>query len=195
MIRTGLKVKTAAATNAITTADAKDMQLKVDWSDATQNTHIDNLILGSTQLLEAYTNRTMIETTYNFYLTGFPTGGIVLPVSPVSSITSIKYYDTSNRIQTWADTNYFWHDSEEPTIIKYVDSAPDTYDDRFDAVDVEFVAGYGDADAVPKNLRQSIMVLLTDLYENRMDNVREKFSTWKALAYHSRVFHFTGENQ
>jgi uncharacterized phiE125 gp8 family phage protein len=129
------------------------------------------------------------------YLTSFPENGIVLPFSPVTAITSVKYYDTSNSLQTWAATNYHYNLYEEPCVIRYVDSAPSTYTDRSDAVVIRFTAGYADAAAVPAPLIQAIKLLLADLYENRTDVPREMFTAWMRRAYPYKIFHEPEENQ
>lgn len=195
MIATALATKTAATSNIVTTAEAK-LHLRVDSADADQNTYIDTLSVAAQRAVEAYCCRTLSDTTYYFYLSDFPAGGIVLPSSPVKSITAITYYDTSNASQTLASSKYFYSIYEEPCTIRYVgDSAPDTYEYRTDAVRVEFVCGYTSPDVIPAGLEHAVKLLITDMYENRIDQPRERFTAWRQLAYPYRVFHAPTENQ
>lgn len=191
MIVTLLQTKTAAASNVVTRQEAKD-HLRVDSSD--DDTYIDSLIVSAQRHVEAYTNRCLSDTTYHYKLSAFPKCGIVLPFSPIKSITSIKYYDTDNSEQTLSTGNYFYNIYEEPFTIRWVDDITETYDYRVDAVNVEFVAGYTSPDIPPPGLEHAIKLLLTDMYEMRADVPREKFTSWKALAYPHRVFHSTTEN-
>jgi len=191
MIRVGLKVKTAAATAAVSTADAK-LHLRV--TNTEDNTYIDNLVLAATQKVEAFTNRNIIRATFNLYLTGFPKNGIVLPLSPVSSITSIKYYDSDNSLQTYSSASWFYSIYEEPVKVDYIDTPAEAYQYRYDAVDVEFVCGYATAADVPESLISAILLLVGDMYENRVDYPRERFTAWQSLAYPYRVWHSTTEN-
>ena len=47
------------------------------------------------------------------------------------------------------------------------DGWPDTYD-RANAINIEFVCGYGDdAEDVPASLRAAMLLHIGDLYENR----------------------------
>lgn len=95
-------------------------------------------------------------------------GLVWLPVSPAVSIFQIQYYDTTNTLQT-ATTSHFrllvgdnW---------AYVEPA-DGYDwpalyDRIDALQIEWTAGYGDADDVPAAIRQAAKMLVAHWYANR----------------------------
>jgi uncharacterized phiE125 gp8 family phage protein len=188
MIDTALQVITPGA-QAITTADAKQ-HLRVDYAATADNTEIDNMIQAATAQVEVFCNRACMPTVYEFHLTGFPKGGIVLPVSPVSVITSVKYYSNATTQVTMAAGDYYYNIHEEPTKIRFTNGyTPLAYEYRFDAVTVRFTAGYTDAASVPKNLRQAILLMLADLYENRSDAVREKFTLWQMTAYGHKVIH------
>ncbi|MGV7234748.1 MAG: head-tail connector protein [Nitrosomonadaceae bacterium] len=194
MASTAIKLKTAATSNAVTTAEAK-LHLRVDFADADQNTYIDGIVESAQRQVESFTNLVLSDTTWYFNLSSFPSGGITLPFSPVKSISSITYYDTANDLQTLSSDDYYYDVSQLPTLISYVDSAPATYENRQDAVIVEFVTGYTSPAAIPEGLKHAIKLLMTDLYEVRTDMPREKFTAWKSLAYPYRVFHSTTENE
>ena len=194
MITTSFSTKTVATTNAVTTVEAKN-HLRVDFAAADDNTYIDSLVVSAQRQVEAFTNLVLNDTTFYFKLSAFPANGIVLPFSPLKTLTSIKYYDSDNSQQTLANTEYYYDINEKPNVIRYVNSPPSTYDYRGDAVIVEFVVGYTTPDIIPPGLEHAIKLLLTDLYEHRTDLPREKFSAWKSLAYPYRVFHSTSENK
>ena len=193
-IATSIKLITAATSNAVTTAEANYWP-KVDVSDATDNAFMDTLVVSAQRQVEAYTNRVLNDTVYEFNLSAFPAGGIVLPFSKLKVLTSIKYYDTSNNIQTWADTNYFYDLNETPPVVRYVDSSPDTYNYRVDAVTVKFTVGFTSPEVIPEGLKVAIKYLMTDIYENRVDMPREKFTAWKSIAYPFRIWHSTSDNK
>ena len=192
MIRTSLKLVTAATANLISTADAKT-HLQVDFADATQNTYIDSLCLTAQQIVENYCNLKLTASTWDFYLTDFPARGIVLPFSPIASITSIKYYDSTNTLQTVSTSDYWYSIYENPCKIE-AETWPGVYDDRTDAVQVRFVTGYTSPDACPDALKTAILLLLRDLYDNKGNQVKERMETWQVIAYPYRVFHSTMDN-
>ena len=193
MIATSLKLYTAQTTWAVTLQEAKD-QLRVDTSD--EDTLIQNLIYVAQRQVEEFTNLDLTGATYDFYLTNLPADGIVLPKSPVASISSIKYRDASNVEQTWATSNYYYIVQESPLRIRYTDAytLPSLYTNRFDAITVRFVTGFTSPDALPTPLKQAVLIILTDLYETRSDTPRERFSNWQSLCYPYRVWHSTIEN-
>lgn len=188
----GIKLITAATSNAVTTAEAK-AHLRVDSSD--EDAYIDTLVVSAQRQIEAYTNLVLSDTVYELHLSKFPTDRIVLPFSPLKTLTSVKYYDASNVQQTWVDgTDYYYSIDDRLVTIEYLDGTEEVYDSRKDAVIVNFTTGYTSQAVIPPGLEHAIKLLLTDLYEMRTDLPREKFTAWKSLAYPFRVFHSTLEN-
>lgn len=199
LTRTSIKVQTAAAGNSLTAAETY-AELKIDGtpSDAAG---IAAKLSAAERLVEEFCNRRLMLATFDFTLNRWPSGGIVLPYSPVLSIESIKYYDGSNVQQTWAATNYHLNVDNEPTLISYVNDVPDVYEDRTDAITVQFKAGYSSSAtlttqqaAVPAPLKAAILKIVTDLYYSRNDGIKEKLSAWQVFAFPYRVFHFPIEN-
>jgi uncharacterized phiE125 gp8 family phage protein len=91
-----------------------------------------------------------------------------LPLAPVSSITSITYYDGDNTQQTLsADVYQLLSDARGPFVSPKSDQVwPGSYD-RKDAVTITYIAGYGDTDAVPAAIKAAILLIVGHLYENR----------------------------
>jgi len=179
-----IKTVTAPTSQAVTNEEA-DSQLKVDSSDDTA--YINSLIIAAQNQVEEYTNRRLIEGKYELIFEKFDKD-ITLPYSPIKTIESIKYYDIDNNIQTFASASYDYDIYSLPCIISAVDSWPGTYV-RKDAVTVQFTTGYTTPDAIPGALKQAILLLITDMYENRIDQPRERFTAWQRLAYPYRVFY------
>lgn len=121
-------------------------------------------------------------------------GAMRLPLEPLVSITSVKYYDADNVQQTLAGTVYeVVTDNRGPIItLKYGQTWPTTYSRR-DAVSVTFVAGYGEAATdVPAPIRHAARLHLAHMYKYReMDAPSDytKTDTYQAL---TRPFVRTG---
>jgi len=163
-----LALQTAPAFAAISTADAKAW-LKVDTSD--DDTLIDALVAAAVAACEAETARVLCASTWVLRLDGFPCGGaaLVLPVAPVSSISSVKYYDADNVLQTWSSTAWEADLNSLPPRLRPVLNAPwPGTRDRFGAVEITLVAGYASAAAIPPSLLQAVRFILSHLHENRM---------------------------
>lgn len=131
---------------------------------------ISGLISGARAEVENICGRQLLTATWVHRLDTFPgTGTILLPVSPVQSITSVAYTDIAGDGQTVAGTVYDWDlNSSIPRIfLKYGQSWPSAQGIT-NAVTVTFVTGYGDGIAdVPDCARNAILLLVGTAYRNR----------------------------
>lgn len=146
---------------------------RIDDSD--ESTFIDGLIVAARESIEAMTGRALINRTVTAYFDDWPDktaqhdAEIWLPLSPVSAIASVKYYDASNVLQTWAATNYDtdFRGAIPRITLGYGKTWP-TLRSRTNAVIVEFTAGYGAAaSSVPRALRLAVQAAAVSLYERR----------------------------
>lgn len=97
-------------------------------------------------------------------------GAILLPGSPLQSVTSVKYIDTNGVEQTLSTALYVVNTRSQPGSVTPAvgESWPDT---RWqpNAVVVKYVAGYLTPQAIPEDLRQLLLVAAGELYEYRED--------------------------
>ena len=142
------------------------------------------------------------------YLDAFPLSSscaIVLPKPPLQSVVHIKYTDQDGVLQTWADTNYTVDtDSEEGMVYPvYNGSWPSDVRDVERAVNIQYVAGYADsgasprdlADSVPQGIKHAIMMLVGHMYENRESTSQQMTITdvpmgFDALLASYRIYRF-----
>lgn len=115
--------------------------------------------------------RCLINQTWRIDRPAFPAcDWIRLPLAPVSSVSSVTYYDTSDASQTLATSVYAgpFTDAIGPYLrLKWGQTWPSTYE-RDDAVSVTFVAGYGAAaSAVPAAIKAAALLMVGDLQEFR----------------------------
>lgn len=161
----GLQVVTPAASEPITLTEAK-AQLRIEFSD--DDTLIGSLIKSARSTCEDITKRQLITATYKLTLDCFP-AEIIVPKAPLQSVSSIKYYDTDGDLQTLNSDLYQVDAESEPAIIvpAYNQNFPDTRAMK-NAVEVEFIAGYGDASTdIPEKIRDACLLYLTWRYEDR----------------------------
>jgi len=162
----GLSLITPCAEEPITASEAKaSPSLRV--ATATDDTDIGVLIATARDMAETITRRAFVTQTWEYVLDGFPTGGIVLPLPPLQSVTSIKYIDTNGTQQTLDALLYAVDTDSEPGLVvpAYGESWPSTRDE-VNAVRVRFVAGYGDAADVPAAIKTWIKMRVGTLYDN-----------------------------
>ena len=170
-----LKVDAFPSVPLFTTAEAKDF-LKVDTT--ADDDLIDNLVIAATESCQIYTNQYFIRHTISQYSDNWD-GIYTLYKSPVSSITHIKYYDTNDTEQTWADTNYILDDVSKPARIGLaVDATLPDLADRINAVHVKYTVGYGTASTdVPDGIKQAVLLTLGNWYENRQTVITGRTAT------------------
>lgn len=175
----GLTLTTAPTVYPVTLAEAK-AYLRVDSDD--ENALIRSLIAAGTTMAEAYAVRQFITGTYTLKCDDFPDlfGPIVLPRTPFQSLTSIQYVGTGGTVTTLS-TDYYETNSDDVSakvVLKPNQEWPEVQSEKYEAVTVTYVAGYGDTPAdVPETARTAVLLLVGHLYENREAVVIGKISS------------------
>ena len=133
-----LEVVSAATIEPVTTGEAKG-QLRVDGDD--DNARIERLIRTAREWVEHETQRRLVTQTWRQHWDCFP-DELRLGLAPVATVTSVKYYDLDNALQTLSSALYQADLVTTPARIHPVDgeSWPDTYV-RYNAVQVNFTVG------------------------------------------------------
>ena len=182
-------LSSAPSVEPITLDEAKT-HLRVLTSD--DDAYITDLIKVARRKVEYDLRRALITQTWKMYLDDFPANGdvILIPYPPLQSITSIKYYDTSNEQQTWSNTEYELDIYSEPARVAevYGYTWPSVYD-KLNAVEIIFIAGYGDdATDVPWTVKQAILMLIGHYYENREATTDGRPITSVPMAYENLIW-------
>lgn len=159
------KLKTDAATEPITTAEAK-AHCRVTSSD--DDTYIDTLIATGRKWLEGEIKRALITQSWYLYLDAFP-DVIYLPMPPAITVTTFKYEDTDGATQTVTSTVYQTDVKTEPARIALAEgqSWPDVQSDTMNVVELDYTAGYGAASTVPADLKHIIKLAVKLHYDLR----------------------------
>lgn len=159
---------TPSASECVTLAEAKT-HLRVDVAD--DDALITALITAARLDAEGRMKRTLVETTWELQLDGFPPDGCMrLHNPPVQSVAYVKYYDSTGTSQTLDPATYVLDTASEPArlVRAYGQIWPDTYA-RPGAVQVRYAAGLPVADKakVPESIKAWIKLRLATLYEHR----------------------------
>lgn len=94
---------------------------------------------------------------------------IMLPLPPLQTVDSIKYWDPSGVQQTLDPSAYIVDNVSEPgRVVPAVGTSWPSTQNRVNAVEVRFTAGYGaDGSFVPAGIKQWMLMRVTDAFENR----------------------------
>lgn len=160
-----VSIVTAATGYPISEEEVRD-HLRLD--DDRDEAYIKGLIAVVTNFTEKITRRALLTQTWKVFFDCFPEYEFELPFAPLQSVTHVKYYDANDVLQTISTAEYIVDIVREPgriTTIPYGQWPIANY--RPNAVEIQFVCGYGKADAVPQAIKQAMLILLSHMYENR----------------------------
>jgi uncharacterized phiE125 gp8 family phage protein len=109
---------------------------------------------------------------------------------PITGISSIRYYDDDNAMQTLSTDDYFSNVDQgstgydpRPCVIE-IEDTPSTYS-RDDAVVITFTAGYSTIDY---DVKQAILAYVYRMYENPNDPVTQKQSFFDLVIADNRSY-------
>jgi uncharacterized phiE125 gp8 family phage protein len=140
-----------------------------------EDEYMESLVTVARDIVEGYTGRRLINQTWNYYIDEFPCKDhIKIPYAPLVSVASVKYTDCDGTVNTMSTDDYIVDTNSEPgrIVLPYDGSWPSDTLYPVNPIDIEYVAGYGTSTNVPKTIRQAMLLLVGDLYENR-ENSRE----------------------
>jgi len=160
---------TAGKFNSITLEDAR-LHLREPSNITAEDDLVKSYIRAADASIEFKTNRIIASSTWKGHLDTFPQSEVIkINRFPVSSISSIQYYDSSNSIQTMSSSDYIVDTTGKVTRI-YLEDTPSIYE-RTGAIIVNFVAGYTNQQSVDERIKQACRILVADYKSNRVDYV------------------------
>ena len=159
---------TLASAPAVEPILPSDLKLHMRVDSEEENTLILAYIRAARIYLEDAKNQQFITATWEYRCEEFP-DEFVLNRSPLQSVTSIKYYDTDDVLQTLDSSLYEVDTYSVPGRVRPADGETwPVVDDRYNAITVTFVAGYGTSGSdVPEPTRHAIRLLAAHWFENR----------------------------
>ena len=164
-----LNLITAPTEEPVTLGELKD-QCRITAGD--QDILLTNLAATARQYLDGkqgILGRALMPQTWDLWLDSFPGWEWMdVPLPPLQSVTSIKYYDTANVEATMAAVDYFVDTKREPgrVSLAYGKAWPTAVLRPINGVAVRFVAGYADAVSVPAPIKHAILMLSAHWFIN-----------------------------
>ncbi len=186
-----VKLITAPTEEPVSLAEAK-LHLRMDAEETSPaTTHPDDVLVAA--LIEAardwaerFQNRAYITQTWRLSMVAFPTERYIeLPRPPLQSLVTLSYWDgTATQVVSFVDpsgtalleTDDYLVDIESQPgrlCLKPGLSWP-VIESRANAVQIEYVAGYGAASDVPERVKAAIKLRISEMYENRGDQATDQ---------------------
>lgn len=191
-----LSLKTAPTGLALDWVTEVKSHLRLD--SETERARVESILVpAATAMAEEMTGRQILTATWTLKLDAFPAleAPIELPKAPLQSVTHVKYFDTAGVLQTLSSALYTVEAPDgafaDPgrIVLDYGEVYPGTYG-QVRAVEVEFVAGYGEAAAVPPLIKAALLLIVGELFERREDAISGTIITQVPLAARSLLWPF-----
>lgn len=135
---------------------------------------LEAMAAAATKWVERYTRRALLTQTWTGWLDEWPCGSeIRVPKAPLSSVTHVKWYDTADVATTLSDITDYREvtggESPGRIVLRDAQSWPSGTGLRTaDAIEIEFVAGYGaTASTVPEDIVHAAKALTHSWYTYR----------------------------
>ena len=182
----GLKIHTAETAYAVTQAEIKAWN-KIDSSD--DDTVVALIERAVHNWAKDFTNRSLTSITYQLFIDtvdaidipiqeGFYIGTdvfmnprtILLPRSPVSSVTHVKYYDDNDSATTFSSSKYYVDNVSVPAriVLRQGETFPSSLRVA-NGIEIQYVAGYGATTAGPYDIKSACLEYSAYLFEHRGD--------------------------
>lgn len=167
---------TAPEVEPVTLAEAKAQGI---IETSAYDVLVSSKLKAAREWVEKYTGRALVAQTWRTQFDHFPCGIIRLNHPPLQSVTSITYIDTDGSSQVLSAAAYIVDTNAEPGRVAeaYGYTWPATQE-RIGAVTIESVHGYDgtgdspiDLSNIPQDIKDAILILFTDLYQNREQSV------------------------
>lgn len=147
--------------------DEDDVKAALRVVETYDDALIANLITTAVSVVEAKMSTRLAQRSVTF---GFPflNDTMVLPLHPLTSITSITYMDVNYQRQTLDPSIYNLNPTNgfAQIVRRYNKVFPTNMIAEANAVQVTATVGYADVNAVPQQMKQAVTVIVSDLYLN-----------------------------
>ncbi len=188
-----LAIVTPPAGEPVTLAEAKS-HLRVTIAD--DDARISRHVSAARQMVETRLGRVLITQGWDVFLDAFPShpglfdrrfrafgfghplfmplagmGEIEVPLPPLTSVERVRYVDGSGVVQTLDPSRYRVAFGDPGRIVPALGQSWPSTASVPDAVEVRFVAGYANADAVPACAKEAVLAIVQRLYDGASGDV------------------------
>ena len=128
-----------------------------------------SMLKAATSIAEQHTNRVLLSSTFTAYLDDLESLEVEIFKFPITSIDSVKYYNTSGTLTTLtANTDYFVDITSCPARVKFA-TAPSVQASIYNPIQINFTAGHATVDAIDNGIIAAIRIITGQLYEQRQN--------------------------
>lgn len=147
---------TAPATEPLTLEETK-LYLRI--TDDVEDVQVNDLIVSARMMAEQWLKRSLITQSWKLAFDDYLDACTALPMGPVQSVTSVTIVNKDTSTQVVSNTLYHLNAAKNAVV--------------FDAdvigfrVEIIYSAGYGDAQSVPRPIKQGMLAHIASMYDFR----------------------------
>jgi uncharacterized phiE125 gp8 family phage protein len=186
--------------------DIKD-HLRIPIGETNEDNLLEGLRDAAQGYVENYTNRKLLTQKWSVYFDDWPNkDSFEIPYPPLQYLgsssrasTALSYTNSTQKSVTWSSSNFAADSVSEPgrLVRDYeITTWPTTATlHNNNPISITFICGYTTTSNIPQSIKQAMLLIIGDLYENRENSIVGQTITTIPLAAQSllasyRVFSF-----
>jgi uncharacterized phiE125 gp8 family phage protein len=134
--------------------------------------YISTLIMSARRRVETRTGLRLITQNWSQFMDYWPVFGVVdLRLNPVNSVSDVIVYGDTDTPATIEAAHYFLDATSNPPRLVFREGrSPAPPGRRAKGIEIRITAGFGNAAAVPEELKHAILLLVADAFAHRGDD-------------------------
>jgi uncharacterized phiE125 gp8 family phage protein len=159
----------APATEPVT---LDELKAHLRYESAAEDSLMTRLIATARAHVEAATRRVMITQAWRAYLDRWPAKRkVLLPIAPIAEISEVRVFNDAGEASIIMPTSYSLDAARTPNtlILQAAILAPTAY---ANGIEIDMACGYGNASDVPTPLREAVLRLAVQWFEQRVETGR-----------------------
>lgn len=167
-----------------------ELKAHLRLEDESEEALLAGYLIAAREAVERHLRRALIAQRWQLVLDAWPTGPVRLPRPPLLSVEAVRVLDAAGGATLVPPSDYRVETRAEPGFLLAAAGtglpAPGLYPS---GIEIEFVAGYGETwNAVPSPIRQALLMMVSDLFESRLNaapaiagTVRSLLDPWRMV--------------
>lgn len=170
-------IKTPPDEEPVTLAEMRAHLGITQATDTSRDSIITSRIISARQWAEHFTRTAFITQTWVGYGADFPLCSCLGLKAPLQSITGINYLDDSG-IQQALDPSRYHIDTVSASIMPAWEQSWPTVRVQANSLQIVYVCGYGDAEAVPESIKEAIKFIVGqwEVFQSSIEGVMRPFT-------------------
>lgn len=168
--------------SVLTVLECKE-HLEIESTYTEDDNKIKRYLKGAIKTAENYINGHIYAKTLTLVYDALTTSDVIFEMFPVRAITSVSYYKKDEDTLTVMETSNYRLVNQNLRVQKIVFKAlpEDIDEDRSDALQIILTTGFEDAESIPEDIKNAILLKVGEAFERREDRLASYGKASEAL--------------